>query len=241
MKEESAEMSKWRNSLKVNEKSWFEKDENFSTDFKEKVKKLKNEKDGESVTDEDGDGVVESTGDVSIMRVVTDEDQSTDSTSSELSPSNGSVFGDNSVGDFDLNTTEGKVAVDEGQSTDNIPNKLIESRSNGNIFGGPSIDDVDMSSSEGNMDYTREDVINAYKEVQIENEASKDGMIGPIQELPDEALMPKSNKVLDEIKEINRKTADEKANISRDMLLSRRGYQLKKLENSKAGFAKKVI
>jgi hypothetical protein len=64
-------------------------------------------------------------------------------------------------------------------------------------------------------------------------------MIGPIQ--PDDVIFPKTNKVLEEVKEINRKIAKDSANISREMLLSSRGYQLKKLENSKAGFAKKVI
>jgi hypothetical protein len=251
VKEESAAMTKWRNGLKSNteveEKAWFEEDDNFSADFREKVKKLKQEKD--SVENKDVVGVVESdnsinasTGNASITGVMSDGNQSADISSSTLSPSNGSIFGDNSIGNIDSNTTEGKAAIDKGQPTDNIPsNKLIESRSNESIFGGPSIGDVDMSSSEGNMDYSVRDVINAYKEVQIEHEASKGGMIGPIQEVPDEAIMPKSNKVLDEIKAINRKTADEKANISRDMLISSRGYQLKKLENSKAGFAKKVF
>jgi hypothetical protein len=46
-------MTKWRNSLKATtnieeniskEKAWFEKDDNFSTDFKQKIKNLEKEK-----------------------------------------------------------------------------------------------------------------------------------------------------------------------------------------------------
>jgi hypothetical protein len=46
-------MTKWRKSLKATtnieeniskEKSWFEKDDNFSTDFKQKIKNLEKEK-----------------------------------------------------------------------------------------------------------------------------------------------------------------------------------------------------
>lgn len=215
-------------------RSWFEEDDNFSSDFKEKVRNL--EKDvKKDVNDEDVvDGVV--------LNKSSGSGSGIDSVSIDGSDSDSVSIGD---GVSDVSDTRNSVSLDSRQSTsvsDNGSGHSNGSSSYGSVFGdGISTVDLDSDTSEGNMDYTVQDVIDAYKEVQMEKIDRKSAvearaaMIGPIQ--PEYERMANSNNVLREIKEINGRSA----NISMEMLLSSRGYQLKKLENSKAGFEKKVM
>jgi hypothetical protein len=101
-----------------------------------------------------------STDDVSATGVIIDGKQS----DIKLMPSNGSIFGDSRTRNVDLNTSD---IINDGE----IATKLSNSRSNGSIFGDNSVSTADISE-----DYSVRDVINAYQEVQIENE-NKGNMI----------------------------------------------------------------
>lgn len=116
--------------------------------------------DGASTDDSANDGAsidvsaIASTDDVSATEVKSDGKQS----DIKSMPSNGSIFGDSRIRNVDLNTSDTEIAT-----------KLSDSRSNGIIFGENSVSTADRSE-----DYSVRDVINAYQEVQIENENKGD-------------------------------------------------------------------